>query len=86
MKERSSRKRLWACIVFLSLSILGLWTQTGSSGIKSCEELKGEIDANLKAKGVKGYTLDIIPADQIKDQKVIGSCEGGKKKITYDRK
>ncbi len=86
MKGRSSRKRLWACIVFLSLSILGLRAQTGSSGIKSCEELKVEIDAKLKAKGVKGYTLEIVPADQVKDQKVIGSCEAGKKKITYDRK
>ena len=86
MKSRSMGRRLWACIVFLLLSILGVWAQVGSSGIKSCEELKGEIDAKLKAKGVKGYTLKIVPADQVKDQKVIGSCEGGKKKITYDRK
>ena len=86
MKVRSTRKKLWACIVFLSLSILGLWAQTGSSGIKSCEELKAEIEAKLKAKGVQGYSLEIVPADQVKDQKVIGSCEGGKKKITYERK
>ena len=86
MKGRSSRKRLWACFAVLTLSILGLWAQTSSSEIKSCEELKGEIDAKLKAKGVKGYTLEIVPADQVKDQKVIGSCEGGKKKITYERK
>jgi hypothetical protein len=54
--------------------------------IKSCEELKGEIEAKLKAKGVEGYTLEIIPADQVKDQKIIGSCEGGTKKISYTRK
>ena len=86
MKRKSLRRRLWVCAVFLSLSIIGLWVQAISSGIKSCEELKGEIDAKLKAKGVKGYTLEIVAADQVKDQKVIGSCEGGKKKITYERK
>lgn len=53
--------------------------------IKPCEELKEEIDAKLKAKGVEGYTLEIIPADQVKDQKIIGSCEGGTKKISYSR-
>ena len=27
---------------------------------KSCEELKGEIEAKLKAKGVKAWTIDIV--------------------------
>ena len=80
------RRFVFFAVVVLFLSLVGLWAQTNQSGIKSCEELKGEIDAKLKAKGVKGYTLEIIPADQVKDQKVIGSCEGGKKKITYSRK
>jgi hypothetical protein len=53
--------------------------------IKACEELKSEIEAKLKAKGVEGYTLEIIPTDQVKDQKIIGSCEGGSKKISYSR-
>jgi len=54
--------------------------------IKPCEELKAEIEAKLKAKGVTGYTLEIIPADQVKEQKIVGSCEGGTKKISYTRK
>ena len=53
--------------------------------VKSCEDLKAEIEAKLKAKGVKEYTLEIIPADQVKDQKIIGSCAGGTKKISYSR-
>jgi hypothetical protein len=53
--------------------------------IKPCEELKSEIDAKLKKKGVINYTLKIVPADQIKDQKVVGSCDGGKNKITYTK-
>ena len=52
---------------------------------KDCEELKTEIAAKLDAKGVLGYTLEIVPTEEIKDQKVVGSCAGGTKKITYIR-
>ena len=54
--------------------------------VKPCEELKTEIEAKLKEKGVKAYTLEIVPTKDVKDQKVVGSCEGGTKKITYERK
>lgn len=50
---------------------------------KPCEELKGEIAAKIEANGVKEYTLEIVPADQVGEQKVVGSCEGGTKKIVY---
>ena len=53
--------------------------------IKPCEELKSEIDAKIKANGVKTYTLEIVPNDQVKEQKVVGSCDGGTKKIIYKR-
>jgi uncharacterized protein DUF1161 len=52
---------------------------------KPCEELKAEIDAKLQQKGVKSYTLDIIPNENVKEEKVVGSCDGGTKKITYKR-
>jgi len=50
-----------------------------------CEQVKSEIAAKLDAKGVQGYTLDVVAADQVADQKVVGSCEGGTKKIVYKR-
>jgi len=52
---------------------------------KPCEELKSEIAAKLDAKGVKGYELQIVGTDAVADQKVVGSCDGGSKKITYRR-
>ena len=52
---------------------------------KKCEELKGEIETKLKDKGVANFSLEIVPADQVKDQKVVGSCDGGKNKITYTK-
>ena len=70
----------------LSLVLVAVLCSTSAfAEIKSCEELKAEIEAKLKAKGVEGYTLEIIPTDQVKDQKIIGSCEGGSKKISYSR-
>ena len=53
---------------------------------KSCEELKGEIAAKLDAKGVKNYTLAVVKAEEVKDAKVVGSCDGGTMKIIYERK
>ena len=53
---------------------------------KPCEELKAEIAAKLDAKKVSGYTLEIVEADKAGDAKVVGTCEGGAKKITYAKK
>ena len=70
---------------FLFVSAALLLCTSAFAQIKPCEELKNEIDAKLKEKGVVNYTLEIVPADQIKDQKVVGSCDGGKSKITYSK-
>ncbi len=53
---------------------------------KPCEELKSEIAAKIDGKGVTDYVLEIVPADQVGDKKVVGSCEGGEKKIVYSKK
>jgi len=53
---------------------------------KPCEELKSEIAAKIEAKGVTGYTLEVVANEQVGDKKVVGSCEGGTKKIVYGRK
>ena len=50
---------------------------------KPCEELALEIAAKLDAKGVKDYSLEIVPNELAEGEKVVGSCEGGTRKITY---
>jgi hypothetical protein len=70
---------------FMAVAVALLFCVPVFSQIKPCEELKSEIDAKLKEKGVVNYTLEIVPTDQIKDQKVVGSCDGGKNKITYSK-
>ncbi|HUJ87894.1 MAG TPA: DUF1161 domain-containing protein [Burkholderiales bacterium] len=52
---------------------------------KPCEELKSEIAAKIEANGVKNYTLEIVPKDATADGKVVGTCDGGTKKIVYRR-
>ena len=51
----------------------------------SCEDLVAKIEKKLETKGVKNYTLDIIPADQATELRVVGTCDAGKKKIVYKR-
>ena len=52
---------------------------------KDCEELKGEIEAKIKKNGVDKFTLDVLEADAQSDGKVVGTCDGGSKKIVYKR-
>jgi hypothetical protein len=72
-------------VICVLVAVAFLMCVTGFAQIKPCEELKSEIDGKLKEKGVTNYTLEIVPTDQIKDQKVIGSCDGGKMKITFTK-
>ena len=53
--------------------------------VKPCEELKSEIDAKIKKNGVKEFTLTIVEKDAAEDGKVVGTCDGGTKKIVYKR-
>lgn len=52
---------------------------------KSCDDLKAEIEAKIQGHGVKSYTLEIVDTNQVKDQKVLGSCAGGAKKVVYKK-
>jgi hypothetical protein len=56
-----------------------------AQGPKSCEELKDEISKKLDAKGVKGYTLEIVAKDKDAEGKIVGTCDGGTKKIIYNK-
>ena len=73
-------------ILFALLIVLPLAQGVSFGQRKACEELKMEIAAKLDAKGVKNYTLTIVATGEVKDtDKVVGSCDGGTKKITYTR-
>jgi hypothetical protein len=63
-----------------------LLTQTAHAAPKPCDELKAEIAIKLDEKGVKGYEITAVDNDKVGDAKVVGSCDGGTKKLTYLRK
>jgi len=56
-----------------------------AQGPKPCEELKAEIAKKLDANNVKSYSLEIVDKGKEVEGKVVGSCEGGSKKIVYRR-
>jgi hypothetical protein len=68
------------------LAALGLAVAVSPAfATKTCEDLKTEITTKLDAKSVKDYQLDIVANADVKDQTVVGSCDGGAKKITYTK-
>ncbi|AWM89579.1 hypothetical protein DJ564_01545 [Pseudomonas sp. 31-12] len=66
----------------LAVGLLSLAGTAFADG-KSCEELKAEIAAKLDAKGVAGYSLEIVDKGTEAGGKVVGTCEKGAKKIIY---
>jgi len=70
-------------LVLASAALLFASTQAFAG--KPCDELKTEIEAKLKANQVTDYSLEAVETDKVGDGKVIGSCEGGTKKIVYTR-
>jgi general secretion pathway protein A len=56
-----------------------------STAFKPCDELKAEIQAKLDAKRGTGYVLTIIANGDVQGHHIVGSCEGGTKKIAFHR-
>jgi hypothetical protein len=71
---------LKSLIVFLAL-LAGTAT---ASAAKPCEQLKNEIAAQIDANHVTGYTLEIVANDDVAGRTVVGTCDGGTKKIVYE--
>jgi hypothetical protein len=80
-----NKKLLTLGVVIVAAAAIAMVAKP-SPGRKVCEDLKSEIGAKLDAKGVKKYTLEIVDAADAGDGKVVGSCDGGTKKIVYTRK
>ena len=68
----------------LAVGLLTLASTAFAQG-KSCEELKAEIAAKLDAKGVAGYSLEIVDKDAAAGGKIVGTCEKGSKVIVYKK-
>jgi hypothetical protein len=56
-----------------------------ADGPKPCEDLRREIAAKIDARGVPRYALEIVVPAAVGDRKVVGSCDGGGRRIVYLR-
>jgi hypothetical protein len=68
----------------LAIGLLSLAGTAFAEG-KSCEELKAEIAAKLDARGVSGYSLEIVDKGTGASGKIVGTCEKGTKEIVYKK-
>ena len=68
-----------------AIAVVLLFATMPALAAKSCDVLKDEIEAKLKAKNVQGYSLEVVASADVKEQKVVGSCEAGSKKIVYKK-
>ncbi len=69
----------------ISVIALAVMAMPAYAQRKPCEALKAEIEAKIRNNGVKAFTLTIVPNAEVKDGQVVGSCDGGTRKIIYQR-
>ena len=74
--------KLIIAAMVLGLSGSSAWAQ---SMRKDCSELKTEIEEKIKKNGVESFTLAIVDKDAQAEGKIVGTCDGGTKKIVYKR-
>jgi hypothetical protein len=73
-------------IRFTIALLCAVLSTTALAKAKNCEELKAEIETKIQAQRVSSYTLEIVPKKEVHDKNmVVGSCEGGTKKIIYQK-
>lgn len=76
---------LAAALLLASTYGLAQDAATAPTARKPCDDLKSEIAKKLDAKGVAGYSLEIVDKNKEGDGKVVGTCDGGTKSIVYNR-
>jgi len=73
------------CRFFLAVGSLIVTVIPFAALAKDCNEVKVEIDAKIKAKGVANYVLQIVDGPDVKEGQIVGSCDVGAKRIVYFR-
>ncbi|HSA71068.1 MAG TPA: DUF1161 domain-containing protein [Burkholderiales bacterium] len=81
MKKGAQMGKLIASAVVVGLVISG----PALAQRKDCDGLKGEIEAKIKKNGIEKFSLDVVDKDAQAEGKVVGTCDGGAKKIVYKR-
>jgi Protein of unknown function (DUF1161) len=54
-----------------------------ASAASTCEELRTQIEAKIRANGVAGFSVSVVDAGASAPGRVVGSCDRGARKIVY---
>jgi len=68
---------------FFRVASLIIVTFPGAALAKDCNDIKTDIDAKLKAKGVTNYALHIVDGREVNEGQIVGNCASGAKRIVY---
>ena len=76
-----------SCTMTMLQTALLLLAPGAQAQSNACDLLKSELAARIDATGVRGYSLEAVPADTPvpPGAKAIGNCEAGASKILYRR-
>ncbi|MFZ6672995.1 DUF1161 domain-containing protein [Undibacterium sp. Rencai35W] len=70
---------------FILASSLILISTSSMAAITPCVDIKEKVEKKLEGKGVKNYSLQVVSKDVETKNRVVGVCDGGKKKIIYTK-
>jgi|OpeIllAssembly_1097287.scaffolds.fasta_scaffold147719_2 hypothetical protein len=63
--------------------LVALLLASTASPASTCEELRSQIEAKIKAKGVASFSVAVVDAGASAPGSVVGTCDGGARKIVY---
>jgi hypothetical protein len=82
------RSRLrWFAISSRHFAVMMALTISATTQASPCDDFKAVLAARIESTGVRGYSLEVVPADDPvpRDAKVIATCESGTRKYLYRR-
>jgi hypothetical protein len=66
-------------------TVLALTAGGAQAHRMDCGQLRSQIEAKLHARGVQGFSLDIVEAGDTGSARVVGTCDQGSHRIVYAR-
>ena len=72
-------------IMFAALLAIAASPALAQADDDDCKAVAKQIEARMVALGEKHFYLDVVTPDKVKSARVVGNCEGGKKRIVYRR-
>ena len=84
MKDmRQNRSTMSLRTLFGTIATVVALLQSAPCSALSCDELKADVEANIRANGVSAFSVSVVEIGVTSVGKVLGTCELGAKKLVY---